>query len=145
MENITFYEQINQFLENKMPRKPKAYIHSPEPAHASMDLCTQLGFQKPMKGKFSVLMLMFGTNPILSENHSKSLFSHYIKPYMAHFQDIQKILRKSLRFNRNSESKREFFTKYPQFNFILIETISSLDPRVLKFTNHFCLIVNRFN
>ena len=26
MENITFYEQMNLFLENKKPRKPSAYI-----------------------------------------------------------------------------------------------------------------------
>ena len=49
----------------------------------------------------------------------------------------------NLRFTRNSESKREFFIKHPQVNFILIGTLSGLDSRVLKFTNYFCLVVNR--
>ena len=47
-------------------------------------------------------------NPISSKSHSKPLFSHYIKPYMAHFQNIQKILKENLRFTRNSGSKRYF-------------------------------------
>jgi len=51
-------------------------------------------------------MLRFGTNPILFGSCSKPLFSHYIKPYMAHFEHIQKILRENLRFTRNSKSKR---------------------------------------
>ena len=96
-----------------------------------------------MKGKFFALMLRFGTNLTSSRSHSKPLFSHYIKPHMIPFQNIQKILRKNLRFTRNSESKREFFTKHPQVNFILIMTFFSLDPQVLKFSNHFCLVVNR--
>ena len=40
MENITFYKQINLFLENKMPRKPSACIrrsaaciHKHRPTH----------------------------------------------------------------------------------------------------------------
>ena len=49
------------------------------------------------------------------------------------------------RSTRNGESKRAFFTKHPQINFILIVTFSGLDPQVLKFTNHSCLIVNRFD
>ena len=32
-----------------------------------------------------------------------------------------------------------------QVNFILIEIFPGLDPQVLKFTNHFCLVVNRFD
>ena len=96
-----------------------------------------------MKDKFFALMLRFGTNSTSSRRSSKPLFSHYIKPYMALFQNTQKILRKNLRFIRNYESNREFFTKHSQVNFILIGTFFGLDPRVLKFTNHFCLIVNR--
>ena len=64
---------------------------------------------------------------------------------MVHFQNTQKILRENLKFTRNSESKREIFTKHPQVNFLLIETFSGLDLQVLKFTNQFCLIVNRFD
>ena len=106
-------------------------------AYASTNLRMQLGFLKPMKGKFSTLMLRFGMNPISSGSHSKPPFSQYKKPYMAHFQNIQKILRENLRSTRNSDSKNEFFTKHPQVNFISIETFSDLDPQVLKFTNHF--------
>ena len=64
---------------------------------------------------------------------------------MTPFQNKQKILRENLRFIRNCESKRESFRKYPQVNFILIGNFSGLDPRVLKFTNHFCLVMNRFD
>ena len=42
MENVTFYEQINLFLENKRPRKPSvcirrfdACVHRHGPAHAA--------------------------------------------------------------------------------------------------------------
>ena len=115
MENITSYEQINLFLESKRPRKPSACVRRPEPAYVGLmnayvgtDLHTQLGFQKPMKDKFSTLMLRFGTNPTSYESHSKPLFSHYIKPYMTLFQNTEKILRENLKFIRNSESKREF-------------------------------------
>ena len=108
--------------------------------YGGTDLRTQLGFQKPMKDKFSTLMLRFGMNFTSSGSLSKPLFSHYIKPYMAPFQNTQKILRENLRFTRNSESNREFFTKHPQVNFILIRTFSGLDPQVLKFTNHFGLV-----
>ena len=68
---------------------------------------------KTMKDKFSVLMLWFGMNPTSSGSRSKLPFSYYIKPYMVPFQNTQKVLRENLRFTRNSESKREFFTKYP--------------------------------
>ena len=62
---------------------------------------------------------------------------------MVSFQNTHKILRENLRFTRNSESKRKFFTKYPQVNILLIEIFSSLDLWVLKFTNQFCLVMNR--
>ena len=104
-----------------------------------------IGFQKPMKYKFSTSILRFGTNLISFGSYSKPLFSQYKKPYMEPFQDTQKILRKNLRFTRNSELKREFFTKHPQVNFLLIKTLSSLDLWFLKFTNKFCLVVNRFD
>ena len=57
-------------------------------------------------------------NPISSGSRSKPLFFNYIKPYMVPFQDTQKILRENLRFTRNSESKKELFTKHPQVDFI---------------------------
>ena len=93
-----------------------------------------------MKDKFSTLMLRFGMNFTSSGSLSKPLFSHYIKPYMTNFQNTQKIIGENLRFTRNSKSKREFFTKHFQVNFIVIETFSGLDPQVLKFTNHFYLV-----
>ena len=84
-------------------------------------------------------------NHTSSRSLSKPLFSQYKKPYMVPFQKTQKILRENLRFTRNSESKREFFTKHPQVNFLLIKTFFGLDFRVLKFINQFCLVVNRFD
>ena len=65
--------------------------------------CASIGFQKPMKCKFSTLMLRFGTNLISSGSRSKPPFSQYKKPYIAHFQNTQKILRENLRSTRNSE------------------------------------------
>ena len=94
MENITFYEQINLFLESKRLRKPLACVRRPElvcvdlmHAYASTNLCMQLGFQKPMKNKYFALILTFGTNLTTSGSHYKPLFSHYIKPNMALFQN----------------------------------------------------------
>ena len=84
-------------------------------------------------------------NPTSFGSYSKPLFSQYIKPYLAHFQNTQKMLSEDPRFTRNSESKREFFTKHPQVNFILIGTFFDLDPQILKFTNHFYLVVNIFD
>ena len=81
----------------------------------------------------------------LSGSRLKHPFFNYIKPYMVYFKDIQKILKENLRFTRNCESKREFFTKHSQVNFILIRTFSGLNPRVLTFINNFCLVVNRFD
>ena len=57
-------------------------------------------------------------NSTSSGKRSKPLFHNYIKPYMVPFQKIEKILRENLRFTRNSESKRKFFMKHPQVNFI---------------------------
>ena len=65
--------------------------------------------------------------PTSAGSHSKPQFSHYIKSYMVHFRNIQKILRENTRFTRNRESKREFFIKYPQVNIFLIEVFSGLD------------------
>lgn len=98
-----------------------------------------------MKDKFSALKLRFGINPTSFESHSKSPFSQYKKPYMVYFQKTQKILRENLKFTRSSESKREFFTKHPQVNFLLIRTFFGLDLQVLKFINQFCLIMKRYD
>ena len=84
-------------------------------------------------------------NPISSGSRFKPQIFNYIKPYMVYFKNTKKILRENLRFLRNNESKMEFFTKHFQVNFLLIETFSGLNLRVLKFTNQFCLVVNRFD
>ena len=34
MKNINFYEHINLFLKNKMPKKPSSYLHRHRPTHA---------------------------------------------------------------------------------------------------------------
>ena len=57
MENITFYKQINLFLENKCQRKLSAYVHSLKACVRRHELRTQVGFQKPMKGKFYALKI----------------------------------------------------------------------------------------
>ena len=49
---------------------------------------------------------------IIWEPFQTPIFSLY-KAIMAPFQNTQKILRENLRFTKNSESKREFFTKHP--------------------------------
>ena len=50
----------------------------------------------------------------------------FLKPYMVYFQKIQKILRENLKFTKNSESKREFFTKHSQVNFIWLRLFLGL-------------------
>ena len=62
---------------------------------------------------------------------------------MVPFQNTQKILRENTRFTRNSESKREFFTKHPQVNIFWSRPFLALIFE-FKLTNHFFyLIVNR--
>ena len=71
-------------------------------------------------------------NPTSPGNRSKPPFSQYKKPYMVPFQNTQKILKENLKFTRNDEPKREFFTKHPQVNFLLIGNFSGLDLQVLR-------------
>ena len=104
-----------------------AYVRGFLHAYASLILRTNSDFQKPKQDKFSTFMLRFGTNSTSFGNCSKFLFSHYKKPYMVYFQKTQKSHGKTLRFTRNSESKREFFTKNPQAIFLLIRASSGLD------------------
>ena len=102
------------------------------------------GVLETMNGKFFTLKLRFEMNLTSFRSHSKPLFSQYKKPYMVPFQEIESG-GKHTTVTRNSELKREFFTKHPQVNFLLIKTLSSLDLWFLKFTNKFCLVVNRFD
>ena len=99
-----------------------------------------IGVLEAMKDNFFFLALKlgFGMNPTSFGSHSKPPFFNYIKHNTVYFKNAQKILRENLRFTRNPKSKREFFTKYPQINFLLIRTFYHLDLRVLKFTTQFC-------
>ena len=142
------------FLENKGHPNPRecvrkhAYAYSCfRLVYSCVCLCTHAKVPETMKDKFYALKLRFRMNLTSSRSRSKPLFFffQYKKLYMVHFQNTQKILRENIKFTRISKSKREFFTKHPQVNFLLIETFSGLDLQVLKFTNQFCLIVNRFD
>ena len=142
------------FLENKGHPNPRecvrkhAYAYSCfRLVYSCVCLCTHAKVPETMKDKFYALKLRFRMNLTSSRSRSKPLFFffQYKKPYTVHFQNTQKILRENIKFTRISKSKREFFTKHPQVNFLLIETFSGLDLQVLKFTNQFCLIVNRFD
>ena len=66
-------------------------------------------------------------NPTSLGNRSKPPCSNYIKSYIVAFQKTQKILRENKRFTRNSEPKREVFTKRPQVNFLLIGAFYGLN------------------
>ena len=57
---------------------------------------------------------------------------------MVYFQNTQKSYGKTLRFIRNNKSKREFFTKHPQVNFLLIGAFLA---SIFEFniTNHFLI------
>ena len=111
--------------------------------HIHTEACVCVRLPETMKDKFSALKLRFGMNLTLFGSHSKPPFSQYQRPCMVPFQNTLKILRENLRFTRNNGSKREFFTKHPQVNILMIETFSSLDLWVLKFTIQFCLVVHR--
>ena len=69
----------NILLEKKCQRKPLACIHILKACVCRHELAhtSQVGFQKHKKGKFSALILRFGTNPILFESHFKPQFSQY--------------------------------------------------------------------
>ena len=56
----------------------------------------------------------------------KPPFFNNINPYMVYFESTQKILRENTRFIRNSESKREFFTKHSQVNIFLLSPFLAL-------------------
>ena len=140
----SFYELNKLFSENKTTETlVHGYTYTGMHTHAQA-LCTyascicthtracihMLGFQKLERQVFYALKLGFGTNLTSFRSCSKPPFFNYIKSYMVPFQNTQKILRENTRFTKNSESKREFFTKHPQVNIFLIKAFSSLDLRV---------------
>ena len=87
--------------------------------YVGMDLYMQLGFQKPKKDKFSALKTeVWIESHIVWEPFQTPFFQLY-KALHGIFQNTNKILRENLRFTRNNESKREFFTKHPQVKSIL--------------------------
>ena len=119
-------------------RRFDVYVYIYVPAYAARVL-------EAMKDKFFYIKVkVWNESHIIWEPFQTQIFN-YIKPYMVYFKNTQKILRENLRFPKNNESKMEFFTKHFQVNFLLIETFSGLNLRVLKFTNQFCLVVNRFD
>ena len=83
MENI--YGKINLFLENKRPRKLSTCICKQGSAYANLmhayagiDLCTQLRFQKPMKGKFFALKTkVWNESHIIWEPFQTPIFQLY--------------------------------------------------------------------
>ena len=136
MENITFYKQINLFLETKRPRKPStcvhrfdAHVHRQKPMHITRVLET-------MKDRFFCNNFeVWNKSHIVWELFQTPIFSPYKAIRGTFPKEKLKILRENTIFIRNNESKREFFTKHPQVNFLLIRTFSGLDPQILKFTN----------
>ena len=114
-------------MENKDHENPRACVHIHAYAHAfssSTYTCfmhayaytgmhTHAKVPKTIKNKFFALKFVFGTNPISSGSHSKNPFFYYKKLYIVHIQNKQKILRENTRFTKNSELKKEFFTKHP--------------------------------
>ena len=104
--------------------------------HTCMGMCVHARILEAIKDKFSA----FETNLTSSVSCSNPSFFYYKKSYMILFQNTLKILRKNIRFTRNSELKREFFTKHSQVNIFLINAFSSLDLRVSSL-----LITSLFN
>ena len=136
MENITFYKQINLFLETKRPRKPSTCVHRFDAhvrRHKPMHITRVL---ETMKDRFFCNNVkVWNKSHIVWELFQTPIFSPYKAIRGTFPKEKLKILRENTIFIRNNESKREFFTKHPQVNFLLIRTFSGLDPRVLKFTN----------
>ena len=104
---------------------------------------THVKVPETMKCKFLTFKTWFWNESHIVWELFQPLFSNYKKPYMVHFQNTHKILWENTRFTRNSESKREFFTKHPQVNSFLIEAFLSLNLPVSRLLIIFYLIVNR--
>ena len=77
-------------------------------------------------------------NPTLSGDCSKPLFSHYKKPYMVYFQKHKNPTRKTLKFTKNSESKKSFSQNTLKSIFFLLGHFLAL---IFEFniTNHFLI------
>ena len=52
MENITFYEKINLFLENKRPRKPSASVRRSDTCVCRHELVQAVRVSKTYEWKF---------------------------------------------------------------------------------------------
>ena len=96
MENITFYEQINLFLENKRPRKPLACVHRSdarvrmhEPAHVAR-------VPETMKGRFFYINIeVWNESHIIWEPFQTPIFSLYKAIRGTFPKDKLKILREN--------------------------------------------------
>ena len=89
-------------------------------AYAGTNLRMQLQFQRVMKCKFSALKIRFEMNLSSFGSRSKSPFFNCIKPYMVYFKGDRE------NPTRNSESKREFFTKHAQVNIFCLGSFLAL-------------------
>ena len=100
-------------MENKRPRKSSAYIHRSAACIRRHGPTHIIRVSETYEMQvFCINVEVWNKSHIIWEPFQTPIFSLY-KAYMAPFQNTQKILKENLRFTRNSESKREFFTKHP--------------------------------
>ena len=99
-------------IKNKVALGPRtqaeACVRGPKQAYASTLPCTQLGFQKHEKDKFSAIMAEVQNESHIVWELFQTPFCHYIKPYMVHSQSTQKSHEKNTRFTRKQLNKRRF-------------------------------------
>ena len=114
-----------------------AYARSFLHAYASSILHTHSDFQKATQGKFSAFMLRFGMNLTSSEDHSKPILSHYKKPYMIYFQNIQKSCGKILRFTKNINQRGSFSLNILKSIFFWLEPFLALIFEFKNTNNYF--------
>ena len=78
MENLTFYKQINLFLENKMPRKPLACIHRSDAQVRRHELAHVARVPETMKGRFFCINIeVWNESHIIWELFQTPIFSLY--------------------------------------------------------------------
>ena len=78
MENITFYEQINLFLENKRPRKPSAYVCRFDARVLRHELAHATKVRGTIKDQFLYINVeVWNESHIIWEPFQTSIFSLY--------------------------------------------------------------------
>ena len=98
MENITFYEQINLFLENKGQSPWPTYIARVPESYKRQVFCIKAE--------------VWNESHIVWEPFQTPIFQLY-KALHGIFQKHTKNSKGKPKITRNSESKKEFFTKHP--------------------------------